>query len=274
MSQIMQQDAGIAALMVRPDLISLAGALRRAEVEDAPIAPLRDRVNGAQEAYAIQAINAAHRVSKGARIVGRKIGLTNPAVQAQLGVDQPDYGVLFADTEIDHGGAIRYRAGAQFKIEAELAFVLGRDLPAPDCSGAEVLRAVEYVVPSIEIVGSRIADWDIRFVDTVADNASSACFTLGASARRVTDVDMLDCRMTVRNAAGTVVSQGSGRACLGSPLNALRWLARRMAALGTPLKEGEVILSGALGPMVTVTGEDLFTAQIDGFGSSAIRFIP
>lgn len=250
---------------------TVAQALREAERESAPISPIRDVILTAADAYAVQETNTALRLKDGGRLVGRKIGLTNPAVQTQLGVDQPDYGMLFADMDVAHGDIIPWKEGAQYKAEAELAFVLNAPLPAPDCTMAEVMRAVEYVVPSLEIVGSRIANWDIRFVDTVADNASSAFFTLGPSVRRLTDVDLLGCRMEMKQ-GDDVVSQGSGRACLGSPLNALLWLARTMAVSGRPLGEGDVVLSGALGPMVAATPGARFTATIEGFGETAIEF--
>jgi 2-keto-4-pentenoate hydratase len=249
----------------------IASALRDAEKTGVPIAPVRAHLAGAEEAYAVQEINTVARLGAGGRLVGRKIGLTNPAVQAQLGVDQPDYGMLFADMDLPHGAELPWCEGAQWKAEAELAFVMGRDLSEPDCTMVEAMCAVEYVVPALEIVGSRIADWDIRFLDTVADNASSAFFTLGPSARRLTEIDLLDCRMEMR-AGDEVVSRGSGRACLGSPLNALVWLARVMARAGRPLGEGDVVLSGALGPMVAAAPGAVFTASTEGFGETAIRF--
>lgn len=253
------------------ELEAIAATLRAAESDGRPIAPVRDRITTASEAYEVQEINTRLRIASGGRLVGRKIGLTNPAVQKQLGVDQPDYGMLFADMDMNHGAELPWSQGAQWKVEAELAFILNRELPHADCSMAEVLRAVEYVVPSIEIVGSRIADWDIRFVDTVADNASSAFFTLGPSARRLSGTDLLDCRMEM-TCGDEIVSQGTGRACLGSPLNAVLWLARTMACVGRPLAEGDVVLSGALGPMVAARPEARFTARIEGFGETAIAF--
>ncbi|MBA84947.1 2-keto-4-pentenoate hydratase [Thalassobius sp. S69A] len=250
---------------------TLADMLRTAEATASPIAPIRDHLPDAAAAYAVQELNTQARLKAGGRLVGRKIGLTNPAVQVQLGVDQPDYGMLFADMDLPHGDELAWSEGAQYKAEAELAFVLGRDLLHADCSMAEVMRAVEYVVPALEIVGSRIANWDIRFVDTVADNASSAFFTLGPSARKLTEADLLDCRMEMKS-GDQIVSQGSGRACLGSPLNAMLWLARTMASAGRPLSEGDIVLSGALGPMVAATPGASFTANIEGFGETSIRF--
>ncbi len=252
-------------------LDTIATSLRTAEASSTPIAPIREQITSAADAYAIQDMNTEARLAAGGRLVGRKIGLTNPAVQAQLGVDQPDYGMLFADMDLPHNGELAWNEGAQWKAEAELAFVMGRELTNPDCTMAEAMRAVEYVVPAIEIVGSRIANWDIRFVDTVADNASSAFFTLGSSARKLTDANLLECRMEMRN-GDEIVSQGSGRACLGSPLNALVWLARVMAGVGRPLGEGDVVLSGALGPMVAAERGAGIVASIEGFGETAIRF--
>ncbi|MQW86943.1 2-keto-4-pentenoate hydratase [Sinorhizobium saheli] len=257
--------------LANTDIEKIAQDLREAEANSIVIAPVRDRVTTAAEAYAIQDANARMRLAGGGRLVGRKIGLTNPAVQKQLGVDQPDYGMLFADMDLPHGAELPWNAAAQWKAEAELAFVLSRPLQDADCTMAEVMRAVEYVVPAIEIVGSRIENWDIRFVDTVADNGSSAFFTLGPSARRLTEADLLDCRMEMHR-GDELLSQGKGRLCLGSPLNALLWLARVMAAAGRPLDEGDVILSGALGPMVAATPGAEFVARIEGFGETAIRF--
>jgi len=254
------------------ELEAIAATLRAAESDGRPIAPVRDRITTASAAYEVQEINTRLRIASGGRLVGRKIGLTNPAVQKQLGVDQPDYGMLFADMDMNHGAELPWSQGAQWKVEAELAFILNRELPHADCSMAEVLRAVEYVVPSIEIVGSRIADWDIRFVDTVADNASSAFFTpwpFGATpvGNRIFSIVVME--MTCGD---EIVSQGTGRACLGSPLNAVLWLARTMACVGRPLAEGDVVLSGALGPMVAARPEARFTARIEGFGETAIAF--
>lgn len=250
---------------------NLAMSLREAEQNSAPIAAIRDQIATDDDAYTIQEINTKARLAAGGRLVGRKIGLTNPAVQKQLGVDRPDYGMLFSDMDLPHGAEIPFDAGQQHKVEAELAFVMGRDIDAPDASMAEVLRAVEYVTPCFEIVGSRIANWDISFRDTVADNASSAFFTLSPAAKRLTDVDLLDCTMELKNGAD-IVSQGVGRACLGNPLNAMLWLAREMAAKGRPLAEGDVVLSGALGPMVAAEPGARFSATVSGFGEAAISF--
>lgn len=252
-------------------LEEIAASLRSAEAAGVPIAPVRDRVKSGRDAYEVQEINTRLRLRQGGRLVGRKVGLTNPAVQRQLGVDQPDYGMLFSDMEVMHDGTVPWVAGAQFKVEAEIAFILGGDLPEPHASMAEVIRAIDYALPSIEIVGSRIADWNIRFEDTVADNGSSAYFTLGPSPRRLSSIDLTGCTMRMEGSDGSL-SEGRGSACLGSPLNAALWLARTMAAVGRPLKAGDTILSGALGPMIEAKPGVRYAARIDGFGEAAVRF--
>jgi len=246
-----------------------ASALREAARTSVPIAPLRETYPqlDAAGAYAVQRLNTDYRVQQeGRRVVGCKVGLTALAVQAQLGVDQPDFGVLFDDMSFGDSQPVPMARLQQPKVEAEVAFVLGRDLSMAQPAHVDVLKAVDHVLPAIEIVGSRIANWNIRFVDTVADNASSSAFVLGATPRRLADLDLRLCGM-VMTRCGEPVSTGAGAACLGNPLNALVWLARTMAALGNPLRAGDLVLSGALGPMVAVSAGDVFDARISGLGS-------
>lgn len=232
------------------------------------IQPLRVTYPGldAADAYAIQRMNTERRLAGGRRVVGCKIGLTARAVQAQLGVDQPDFGVLLDDMSFGDAEPIPMQRLHQPKVEAEIAFVLGRDLDIDNPGHADVIKAVDHVLPAIEIVGSRIAGWDIRFVDTVADNASSGAFVLGGSPRLLREVDLRLCGM-VMNRRGEPVSVGAGAACLGNPINAVAWLARTMAALGQPLRAGDLVLSGALGPMVPVAPGDVFETHINSLGS-------
>ncbi|MBJ9622092.1 2-keto-4-pentenoate hydratase [Burkholderia multivorans] len=251
----------------------VADRLRRAERTGDFIEPLH-RANAAlsiDDAYAIQQINIQQRINEGSRRVGCKIGLTSAAVQKQLGVDQPDFGVLLDDMAYGDKETVPWSVLSQPKIEAEVAFVMGRDIASDKPGHLDLLNAIEYVLPALEIVGSRIRDWEIGIVDTIADNASSSAFVLGNRPVKLSDVDLRLCGM-VTERRGEVVSLGVGAACMGDPVNALVWLARTMAARGVPLRAGDVVLSGALGPMVNVRPGDVFEAQIQGLGAVRASF--
>ncbi|WP_052868489.1 2-keto-4-pentenoate hydratase [Streptomyces niger] len=222
-------------------------------------------------AYAVQRLTVRREVAAGGRIVGRKTGLTSPAVQAQLGVDRPDFGALFAGAAVPEGTPVVAGRLLQPKVEAEVALVLAEDLPHRDCTIADVLRATDFALAALEIVDSRVAGWDISIVDTIADNASSGLFVLGSAPVPVTRLDLRGIRMTLtRN--GAQASAGTGADCLGSPLNAAAWLASSLAAAGDPLRAGDLVLTGALGPMVAAAPGDLFEAHLSGLGSVQAYF--
>jgi 2-keto-4-pentenoate hydratase len=234
------------------------------------VPPLRDALEptDATGAYAVQALNTRFWQAEGRRVVGRKIGLTAAAVQAQLGVDQPDYGVLFADMEVADGGTLDMSRMLQPKAEAEVALILKHDITDPAAGRDGVLAAAECAAAAIEIVDSRIADWKITFADTVADNGSSAAFVLGRDRRTLEGLDLWSCGMVLEQ-NGRVASLGAGAACLGHPLEAAAWLARAMVALGEPLRAGDIVLTGALGPMVPLSPSDEVRATIGGLGEVA-----
>ena len=239
----------------------------------APVAPIRDLIDLADVdgAYAVQAINVQQAVDAGRRISGKKIGLTSPAVRKQFGVFEPDYGVLFADCEFGHNEEIPMRGLFQPRCEAEIALVLGHDLDHPQVTYADIIRATEYVLPAIEIVDSRIANWDIKLVDTIADNASFGRYVLGAAARRLDGLDLAAMRMRLLK-NGEEVSTGMGQDCMGHPLNAAAWLARTMFENGAPLRRGDVVMTGALGPMRPAAADETFMAEIEGLGQVGFRF--
>ncbi|MFE1128978.1 2-keto-4-pentenoate hydratase [Streptomyces albidoflavus] len=250
-----------------------ARRLLRAAADRVPCPPVRDLIgrDDVRAAYAVQELLTARRLAAGGRVTGRKIGLTSPSVQRQLGVHQPDFGVLFADMSVEDGGQVPAGELLQPKVEAEIAFVLGADLAEGPLDDARIRQAVAHAVPALEIVDSRIAGWDISFGDTVADNGSSALYVLGAQARPLSEFEPVEAGMVLER-HGERVSSGDGAACLGDPLRALGWLARTAREFGDPLRAGQVVLSGALGPMVPAVAGDVFTATIGGLGSVSVRF--
>jgi len=234
--------------------------------------PVRDILgdNDIAAAYSVQHLLTEDSKARGREIVGQKIGLTSPAVQRQLGVDQPDSGVLFADMRVANGDAVPIGRLLQPKVEAEIAFILADDLDG-DLSESRIRAAAGVAIPAIEIVDSRVRDWSISIVDTIADNGSSALFVLGSQAVAAADIDFASLTMRLTQ-DGVPVSVGRGSDCLGSPLNALAWLARTAQENGSPLRAGHIVLSGALGLMVPVAQGSRYATDIDGIGSVAVSF--
>lgn len=253
--------AGTSPADLRSVTNTLLGALRTAR----PCGPVRDLLQGdLDSAYEVQELIIQSRTSTRNRRVGRKVGLTAPAVQRQLGVDQPDFGVLLSEMQLGEDEQIPHAALIAPRIEAEIAFIMGRDVEATDRDS--VLAAVDYVAPALEIVDSRIAGWDIGIVDTVADNASSAYFVLGEGKATLNGYVPAGAEM-IMTINGEQASIGTGADCLGDPVNALVWVAETAAALGRPLRAGEIVLSGALGPMAPLNAGDVVEARISGLGT-------
>jgi 2-keto-4-pentenoate hydratase len=255
--------------------------LSEAQATRVPCAPVRDLIgtDDLDAAYAVQQGLVQARLAGGVTVVGRKIGATSEAVQTQLGVDQPDFGYLLSDMDVSAGaveGAAPISMGTllQPRVEGEVAFVLGRDI-APETEDEitlELVRAaVDVALPALEIVDSRIADWAIGFTDTVADNASSGLFVVGQEGRSLDEVEPRDVTMSL-TVNGEERSSGNGAACLGDPLEALRWLAVQAHRYGDPLRAGHLILSGALGPFVPFAPGDRVVATISGFAPLSVTF--
>jgi len=259
---------------VSPAVITAAAdRLRDAARSGVPCAPVRDLIgpDNFHAAYAVQQRVIAQEVADGARVVGRKIGLTSAAVQRQLGVDLPDFGVLLDTMAYLGGDMVPASAVLQPRIEAEIAFLLEADLAEGPLELTDVRAAVGYAIPALEICGSRIAGWDISFGDTVADNASSGAYVLGPIRKRLDAIEPRDIAMSL-SINGEVVSTGSGGACLGDPLLALQWLAHQARDFGEPLRAGQLVLSGALGPMRPVVPGSTVTATLDGLGRVTVSF--
>lgn len=238
-----------------------------------PCEPLRGLLPVTMQAgYAVQDALTQHWVAAGRQIVGRKIGLTNPRVQSQLGVDQPDLGVLYADMAVRDGEQTPMRGLLQPRIEAEVAVLLGADLDSADAARPQTLRnSVAGICAAFEIVDSRIKDWDISILDTVADNASSGRFVLAPDWRDLGAQDLRAIQM-VTYEGDQEVSRGSGQDCLGDPLAALAWLAQLADQFGVPLRAGDIVLTGALGPMVAVKPGHTYRAELTDLGTVSVSF--
>lgn len=252
-----------------------AGSLLRAYETAQAIEPLSSTYPDLDldDAYAIQLDQVASWEAAGRRIAGHKVGLTSLAVQTQLGVNQPDFGHLFEDMFVLSGEPIPAGTFLQPRVEPEIAFVLKEDLSGPGVTIAAAIRAVDFVLGSLEIVDSRIADWKITLVDTVADNASSGGVVLGTKPMRLEDADLrLLGAVMYRN--GRIEHTGAGAAVLGSPISSLVWLANTLGRLGTTLKAGQVVLPGAITSLIPARPGDTLTAVFAGLGAVTARFAP
>jgi 2-keto-4-pentenoate hydratase len=251
----------------------LAADLAQAERSREPIAPLTSAHPDIDvvDAYEIQLINIRQRIAEGARILGHKVGLSSKAMQQMMGVDEPDYGHLldemqvFEDTPV-HAGRYLYP-----RVEVEVGFILSADLPGAGCTEDDVLAATEALVPSIELIDTRITDWKIALCDTIADNASSAGFVLGKARVSPGDIDVktIDAVLT-RN--GEVIAEGRSDAVLGNPVTAVAWLARKVESFGVRLRKGDVVLPGSCTRAIDARAGDEFVADFTGLGSVHLSF--
>jgi 2-keto-4-pentenoate hydratase len=251
----------------------LSEQLVTAEQTRKGVQPLTERYPdfNIDEAYQVQLMNVRRKTDSGQAIVGKKIGLTSKAMQELLGVGEPDYGHLFNNMAINNNGVIAADLVLQPKVEAEIAFVLRKDLHGPNVSVEDVLEATAYVVAALEIVDSRVADWKIKLADTIADNASSGLYVLGGNKVPVRAVDLPAIKMELYQ-NGELMNAGTGAAALDHPAYCVAWLANKLSDYGVSLKAGEVILSGALSAAVDAKSGDRFKATFDALGDVNVQF--
>jgi 2-keto-4-pentenoate hydratase len=260
--------------MLDPELTtSAADRLQLAELKRAPIDPLVLSFPGidAEDAYRIQLLNIRRRVEAGGAVVGHKVGLSSRAMQEMMGVDEPDYGHLLDDMRLTSDVPAQRERYCRPRVEPEVGFLLGADLPGEDCTEADVLAATEALVPALELIDSRIVDWRIRLPDTIADNASSAGFVLGPERVRPHDVDLTAIGVRLwRNTEQ--VAEGRSDAVLGNPVIAVAWLARTVARFGVRLRAGHLVLPGSCTRAIDARAGDVFRAEFEGLGTVRLAF--
>jgi 2-keto-4-pentenoate hydratase len=251
----------------------LAADLAQAERSRVPIAPLTSAHPDIDvvDAYEIQLINIRQRVAEGARILGHKVGLSSKAMQQMMGVDEPDYGHLLDEMQVFEDAPVKTSRYLYPRVEVEVGFILAADLPGADCTEDDVLAGTEALVPSIELIDTRITDWKIALCDTIADNASSAGFVLGEARVKPSDVDVkaIDAVLT-RN--GEIVAEGRSDAVLGNPVTAVAWLARKVESFGVRLRKGDIVLPGSCTRAIDISAGDEFVADFAGLGAVRLSF--
>lgn len=254
-------------------LVSIADGLAEAERTAVPIPAFSSEHPNlnAEDAYAVQLHNVKRRLDAGSTIRGHKVGLSSKIMQRMMGVSEPDYGHLLSDMFVFESTSIDTTTMCAPRVEVEMAFVLGEALPAPDCNAADVLRCTEFVCPSLEIIDSRISEWKIGLIDTIADNASSARIVLGATA---TPLEGLDPRLVgaVLKRNGEIIGTGATGAVLGNPATAVAWLANKVYAFGVRLEAGHVILPGSCTKAYPADPGDVFRAEFHRIGDVSIAF--
>jgi 2-keto-4-pentenoate hydratase len=260
-----------------------AGLLRAAERDRVPVPPLTESYPGidATDAYEIQLANIRLRIAAGARVRGHKVGLSSAVMQQMMGLDEPDYGHLLDDMVLRQDTPIAAGRYCYPRIEVELGYVLGASLPGEGCTIEDVLAATEYVVPSLELIDSRIRDWKIKLADTIADNASSAGVVLGDARKTPAElaaagVDLADIEAVLYavtpGSGGREVARGNTSAVLGDPTAAVAWLAGKVAAFGVTLEAGHLILPGSCTRALDVRAGEEFRAEFAGLGTVTAVF--
>jgi 2-keto-4-pentenoate hydratase len=251
--------------------VEIANRILEAYKTGVPIDPVRTELSGLMAAYAVQRATCEAWVKAGRKLAGRKIGLTSKTVQEQLGVHEPDYGALFSDMIFHSGVRIAPHTVLQPRVEPEVAFVLKTDLIGENLTAEQVIAATDYVVPAVEVCGSRIKGWDIHFEDTVADNASSGLVVLSSQKSRPVLAELAELSVQV-HLNGSAKTEGRGAACLGNPANAVAWLGSALTQLGDQLHAGDVVMSGALAKMLPAEAGSSFDANFGTFGSVSVHF--
>lgn len=251
----------------------LAADLAQAERSGEPIAPLTAAYPDIDvvDAYEIQLINIRQRVAEGARVLGHKVGLSSKAIQQMMGVDEPDYGHLLDEMQLFEDTPVKANRYLYPRVEVEVGFILNADLPGAGCTEDDVLAATEALVPSIELIDTRITDWKIELCDTIADNASSAGFVLGEARVSHRDIDVKGIDAVLR-CNGEVVAEGRTDAVLGNPVTAVAWLARKVDGFGVRLRKGDVVLPGSCTRAIDAHPGDEFVADFAGLGSVRLSF--
>ena len=251
-----------------------ARSLAQAEASAKPIEPLRKTWPGLDvtDAYEIQRLNIVRRTSGGAQIRGHKVGLTSRAMQEMMGVSEPDYGHLLDDMFVFEADTIDTSSLCTPRVEVEVAFVLAHELPGRSCTVADVLRATDFVLPAIEVIDSRVRDWDIQLVDTIADNASSCRVVLGGNPKRLTDLEDLRGVEARLHLDGERVATGTAAAVLGNPASAVAWLARKLDDFGARLEAGHVIMPGSCTRAFDATPGLTARCDFDVLGSVEVGF--
>ncbi|VEG57979.1 2-keto-4-pentenoate hydratase [Mycolicibacterium aurum] len=251
----------------------LAAELAQAERSREPISPLTDGNPDIDvvDAYEIQLINIRQKVAEGARIIGHKVGLSSEAMQKMMNVDEPDYGHLLDDMQVFEDQPVKSGRFLYPRVEVEVGFILSDDLPGAGCTEDDVLAATAAFAPSIELIDTRITNWQIKLCDTIADNASSAGWVLGEARVSPKDIDIKNINAVLTN-NGEVVAEGRSDAVLGNPVTAVAWLARKVEAFGVRLKAGDIVLPGSCTRAIDAPPGSHFVADFSGLGSVRLDF--